>query len=332
MNFSQIFFVKKMYLYLLKNIFEKLDLLNPYHNIRQPFNYYKIINTNFFNLSIDTSGSAIYMFNSNLNYLNINKCLFYYCNSKNDGGSIYFNSDFGSIIISFCCCLNSFINNNLMFYGQFSYIKTSNNNNTIIFLYNSIIKSAPITSKSRGSIYFEYGNITISNINSSFNICDAHTSTSLWRHSYTINKFNTIFNNTANYQICLHIYCTLTIEPNSFIIFSNIISNSITDYGIFGQDSVSTLIDNCIFYNNNNYPLFNRNSYLYIYNCIFDYYNYYSITPITSNISILINPNTLLIQHFLTTICFAENPILTFIFTNNLSQKLISLIFLHYLI
>ena len=121
--------------------------------------------------------------------------MFYLCTSTGPGGSIYFNCNLGILFMSFICGANCYITGSSA-YGQFSHIKTSSNN-SISLIYNSIIKSSPNSTNSNGPIYFEYGNISLFNVNSSSNICYRHAGSSIRNHRYIINKYCTFSLNTA---------------------------------------------------------------------------------------------------------------------------------------
>ena len=302
--------------------FNSSELLNNQQVFNNPNNNINISNCIFLrNNEFNGQGGIIYVYNKEIS-LFINDSIFLYCSAKNEGGSIYFNSNFQTSI----CFLNnicSFKSWTLIGYGQFGYIQA----NKFFFIFSTLFKcNSDIFSSSYSTFRPNYGNQTISNINISHTVLKHMSAFEFIDPIVLRASFLTIFNNSAVPSTII-----LFVGNNdNKIEYLNCINNKSPDYGVIDTwDSSQTfIISNSIFINNSYYLFSSRsNCYMSINNCIISH----SINDITiGSMSLsnnIINPNyninTFIISHLNTNICFIKNFFHSNILNKSYFNKLI---------
>ena len=161
-------------------------------------------------VSSNDHGGAIYILNTVVS-LNINDTTFFDCKSNGQGGAIYFNNGLHSSLLRVCALYCKGSNINL---GQFSFIKTNNNNN---------VEYVSISRCYNGwsSIYLENGIQYITNINSSRNINSRHSGICYWNPNSMYTIHCTFYNNNVSEQICIVFY-----GNSGNMLRSNIVKNN----------------------------------------------------------------------------------------------------------
>ena len=224
---------------------------------------FKIINSNFFNLTSDF-GAGIYCTVSNVTLLVIQSS-FFYCYAFFRSGAINFISLNGHCSINSLCSYSCYSGLSRTF-G----IISVGINGTNDFNISSISKSSPIFNSNVVTVIDHYyGYQMINSINSSNNLIGLRYSghMSLYSNNEII-QFSTFINNFAGESSC--------IQSGNLIIFylinSNVINNS-QGTNLKGTVSVSpSIINNCIFLLNleNNFGLLFYGSNITINNCFID--------------------------------------------------------------
>ena len=224
-------------------------------------------------------------------------------NKNNNGGAFFFDCNNGAISINRLCAYYCYTQTSNS--GQFAYILPSNDHISCFDYISMSYCSPELVLTSTSSIYVERGEIKIKGLNSSYN--------SLYDYSgFSVNKINnflmtystTVFNSATNNW---GVYLNEIFGTMKYLNFANNTMPS-NKYLIFHYQS-QTLMEFSIFRHNSGYGIHSASSTypITIKNCFFLYSSTPYSGPGLNVISTLTTTQTLLLNHFASHYCKAEN-------------------------
>ena len=268
---------------------------NSLNHITQENNF--IYSYCYFNrLNNYVGNGGIFLCESILSLININNCIFFQCSCTGHGGAFYFkcivegtNINLNKLCISHCF---SGINNWFQF-GLFQTHSLSNNNFTFLS-----INCCSNNSNSLNSIEIDFGNIILSNLNSSNNNNKKHSSLILWRNTKLNCFYSTIINNFVSDYII--IWLESLNNENNFLNYFNIIkNNSPLSHGVISNIMGKFTINNCILINNYNNLFYISSGNLNVINCkIFHENNNNIFIGVSETNNTFENTITFFLNHF----------------------------------